>query len=64
MVFDVRSDRKIRKLGHFVRMDLHIEDVAVLDDGNILLSAQWLDTVREGYSKVRKRYLYLLRNPK
>jgi hypothetical protein len=62
MVFDVRSDRRIRKLGHFVRMDWDIEDIAVLEDGKILLCAHlnkpW------GKNRLRDRkYLYLLENP-
>ncbi len=64
LVFDVRVSRRIRKLGHFVRMDWHIEDLAVLDNGNMLLSAQWLDYMGAGHYEVRKRYLCLLKNPK
>ncbi|MBL7189869.1 MAG: hypothetical protein ISS70_26365 [Phycisphaerae bacterium] len=64
LVFDVRVSRGIRKLGHFVRMDWNIEDIAVLDDGNMLLSAQWLDYMGAGHFEVRKRYLCLLKNPK
>ncbi|MBW7992045.1 MAG: hypothetical protein FVQ84_18800 [Planctomycetes bacterium] len=63
LVFDIRSNRRIRKLGHFVRMDYHIEDMAVLEDGNILLCA-WLDQ-DQGISTPDKQkyYLYLLKNP-
>jgi hypothetical protein len=65
MVFDVRSDRKIRKLGHFYRMDCHIEDVAVLEDGKLLLCAWWNKwNKRFGRRRREKtRYLYLLENP-
>ena len=62
MVFDVRSDRKIRKLGHFYRMDCYIEDVAVLDDGKLLLCAWWNKHGRRG-RREETRYLYLLENP-
>jgi len=62
MVFDVRSDRRIRKLGHFVRMDCNIEDIAVLEDGKILLCARW--NKPWGKNRLRdRRYLYLLENP-
>jgi hypothetical protein len=62
MVFDVSSDHRIRKLGHLVRMDWNIEDIAVLEDGKLLLSAHW-DTP-DGWGRFRKRrYLYLLENP-
>ncbi|MBN2589023.1 MAG: hypothetical protein JXA96_04115 [Sedimentisphaerales bacterium] len=43
MVFDVRSDNRIRKLGHFVRINYEIQDIAVLEDDNILLCLS-LDT--------------------
>ena len=65
MVFDLRSDRKIRKLGHFFRMDCHIEDVAVLEDGRLILCALWNKWNRR-FGRVRReetRYLYLLENP-
>ena len=66
MVFDVRSKSKIRKLGHFVRMNYHIIDVAVLENGNILACVRWdvddydTDIPTE---RGRKYYLYLLKNP-
>lgn len=64
MVFDVRSKSKIRKLGHFVRMDYDIEDMAVLENGNILLSVQWdPEDFVINRLKGRKYYLYLLKNP-
>jgi hypothetical protein len=68
MVFDVRSKSKIRKLGHFVRMDYHIEDIKVLEDGNILVCMQWrYDLDDFGLDRLKKRgryyYLYLLKNP-
>jgi len=62
MVFDIRSNRRIRKLGHFVRMDYDIEDIAVLEDGDILLSVGWnTEFLKRSYA--RKYYLYLLKNP-
>jgi len=63
MVFDVRSDRRIRKLGHFVRMDCNLEDLAVLENGHILLCASWNDPGRDRRHRERK-YLYLLENPR
>ncbi len=62
MVFDVRSNSRIRKLGHFVRMDYDIEDMAVLDDGNILLCVRWNPEFLTR-SDEQKKYLYLLKNP-
>jgi hypothetical protein len=64
MVFDVRSNRRIRKLGHFVRMDYNIEDMEVLEDGNILLCVRW-DPEDFGINRLNeeKYYLYLLKNP-
>jgi len=67
MVFDIRSNRRIRKLGHFVRMQYIIEDAAVLEDDNILLSIrQNLITPYAPYDtpyEERKTYLYLLEDP-
>ena len=62
MVFDVSSDRRIRKLGHYVRMDGNIEDITVLEDGKILLYTRWNRSGVMGHHKDR-RYLYLLENP-
>jgi hypothetical protein len=62
MVFDIRWNGRIRKLGHFVRMDYDIEDMAVLEDGNILLSVG-RNTEFPKRSYARKYYLYLLKNP-
>ena len=64
MVFDIRSDRGIRKLGHFVRMDYEIDDIAVLENGNILLSMYWSYNLRKNHNNNFKRYLCLLENPK
>jgi len=67
MVFDVRSDRRIRKLGHFIRMDCMIEDIEVLEDGKLLLCAR--SRRAQGYAQDgrnsfgEKRCLYLLENP-
>ncbi len=63
LVFDVHSGRRIRKLGHFVRMDCHIDDMSILDDSNILLSARWYVSSGEGRSREQKKFLYLLKNP-
>jgi hypothetical protein len=63
LVFDIRSNRRIRKLGHFVRMDYDIEDIAVLEDGNILLCVQWVGDFGRIRSNEQKNYLYLLKNP-
>jgi hypothetical protein len=72
MVFDVRSKSRIRKLGHFVRMDYRIEDIKILEDGNILACMQWrydpddfgLDRLNKGLNKEdRHYYLYLLKDP-
>ena len=62
MVFDVSLDRSIRKLGHFVRMDRNIEDIAVLEDGKLLLCTSWSKRGGIGHHRQR-RYLYLLENP-
>ncbi len=62
MVFDIRSDRRIRKLGHFVRTDYGIFDIAVMEDGNILLCVQKPNFMRIS-SNERKKYLYLLKSP-
>jgi hypothetical protein len=65
MVFDIRSNHRIRKLGHFVRMDYDIRDMAVLEDGNILLCMRWYpeDFGVINRLNVEKYYLYLLKNP-
>lgn len=62
MVFDVRSERTIRKLGHFVRMDRSIEDIAVFEGGKILLCTHWSEPPEKLRHRER-RYLCLLENP-
>ena len=63
LVFDVRSDHRIRKAGHFVRVSCTIEDFAVLDDGRILLYA-WRDDLSCMWGRYhQQRYLYFLANP-
>lgn len=65
MVFDVSFDHKIRKVGHFYRMDCDIDDVAVLKDGKLILCAWW-NKWSKILGKVRRHrtlYLYLLENP-
>jgi hypothetical protein len=63
LVFDIRSNRRIRKLGHFVRMNYDIEDIAVLENGNILLCVLWGSDFVRSRSNEQKNYLYLLKNP-
>ena len=63
MVFDIRSNRRIRKMGHFVRTNYEIEDVGVLDDGKILLCVRWDQNLGRKRRYTRKGYLYLLENP-
>jgi hypothetical protein len=64
LVFDVRSGSRIRKLGHFVRMDYSIEDAAVSGDGNILLCVRWQRNFSPSEpSRSAQYYLYLLANP-
>ena len=67
MVFDVSSHRRIRKVGHFTRMDCNVQDVAVLEDGRVLLCAvfQALEASLGGKNTSGKQmHLYLLENPK
>jgi hypothetical protein len=67
MVFDIRSER-IRKLGHFERIsdDFSIQDIEILNDGNILMSVK-IEKVRgerDGHKyTLEDKYLYLLKNP-
>ncbi len=63
LVFDIHSNRRIRKLGHFVRMDYRIDDIAVLDDGNILLLMYWSQNLSKSHNNQFKSYLCLLENP-
>lgn len=64
MVFDIRSEH-IRKLGHWerVREEFSINDVEILDNGNILLTASERQRFDNGKQWRWKRYLYLLKNP-
>jgi hypothetical protein len=64
LVFDIRSDR-IRKLGHFqhLRHDFGINDLEVLDDGNLLLYVNTgLREFNDG-SRATIQSLSLLKNP-
>ena len=61
MVFDVRHDHRIRKTGHFVRMRSWIEDLEVLDDGNMLLTL--VNQGRKRGANSYTRAVYLLENP-
>jgi hypothetical protein len=64
MVFDIRSSDRIRKLGHFVRMDYAIEDIAVLENDDILLLIRWTQNfAKSPNSQSKKRHLFLLENP-
>jgi len=63
MVFDIRSNRRIRKLGHFVRMNYDIRDIAVLENGNILLYVSLDTNLGKNRPNQQKTYLYLLKNP-
>jgi len=63
MVFDIRSKRRIRKLGHFVRMNYRIEDIAVLEDGNIVLCVRLDQDLGLNAPNQQKWYLNLLKNP-
>jgi len=63
LVFDIRSNRRIRKLGHFVRMNYDIEDIAILEDGNILLCVRLDQDQGLSTPDKQKNYLYLLKNP-
>jgi len=67
LVFDVRSSRRIRKVGHFVRMSCSIDDIEILDDGRILLSLLrvWRDKNIGSRSRYQQKgYLCLLENPR
>ncbi len=62
LVFDIRSKGRIRKLGHFVRSRFYyISDIAVLEDGNILMIIGCRPKSKERDDE--KRYLYLLEGP-
>ncbi|MBN1972886.1 MAG: hypothetical protein JW787_04560 [Sedimentisphaerales bacterium] len=64
MVFDIHPDKGIRKLGHFVRLDYRIEDMAVLEDGNMVLHLRWDHLFSPANSvEKEKNYLYLLKGP-
>ncbi len=73
MVFDISSDR-IRKLGHFEQLShrFRIESVSVLDNGDILMSAEktirWrkklkMEDKRHPYNYKTTNLIYLLENP-
>jgi hypothetical protein len=62
LVFDIRSKGRIRKLGHFVRSRFYyISDIAVLEDGNILMIMRYRPKSKERDDE--KQYLYLLKSP-
>ncbi len=63
LVFDVRSAGRIRKIGHFVRMGNNIDDIEVLENGNILLSIWLSRDLRKYKPGVERTFLYLLESP-
>ena len=68
MVFDLRSRRGVRKLGHFQRLQhfFGISDVLVEENGNILLFRErWqrLDKT-DPHSGVTIKNIYLLKGPR
>ena len=64
MVFDIRSKNRIRKLGHFIRPRFYIEDIAVLENGNILVSGATPKQTDKGRRYDYSYFLYLLKDPK
>ncbi|MCK5175195.1 MAG: hypothetical protein KAR47_17510, partial [Planctomycetes bacterium] len=65
LVFDIHSNRRIRKLGHFVRAGCIIQDIAVLENGNILMTAtQASKRQNERDRRKQEDYLYLLKDPR
>ncbi len=44
-------------------MNYDIEDIAILEDGNILLCVRWDGDFGRIRSNEEKNYLYLLKNP-
>lgn len=67
LVFDLRSKRGLRKLGHFQRLhrDFHISQVLVVEDGNILLFNERWKPIEIGGQRDHERFLdiILLKNP-
>ena len=63
MVFDIRSGTRIRKLGHFVRMNQSIHDMAVAENGNILLYMSLWNDLKNKDDILLKQYLCLLESP-
>lgn len=68
MVFDLRSERGVRKLGHFQRLqhDYHISDVFVEENGNILLFRKRYQRLRSDDPEtiVDTKDIYLLKGPR
>lgn len=62
LVFDIHSRRRIRKIGHFVRLHQKICQVLLLDSGDILLIMQQELHSREGLDRC-DAYLCLLKAP-
>ncbi len=63
MVFDIRSGTLIRKLGHFVRMNQNIHDIAVAENGNILIYMSLWNDLKNKDNILLKQYLCLLESP-
>ena len=62
MVFDIHNSEQIRKLGHFVRSEFKIQDITVLENGNILMCLLYRSNFAD--KNVNKSYLYLLKDPR
>lgn len=60
MVYDVRHARRIRKTGHFARMNSYVGDIEVLENGNILVLVH--DRQKRDVDSYH-RAVYLLENP-
>lgn len=63
MVFDIRIDNRIRKLGHFVRINYEISDIAVAENGDILLCTSLWKELNGVDDYLHKKYLCLLEAP-
>jgi len=68
MVFDLRSESGVRKLGHFQRlqMDFRISDVLIEENGNILLFRERWHPIQSDTEQYNEYFedIYLLKGPK
>ncbi len=68
MVFDLRSDRGVRKLGHFQRlqMEFRISDVLPEENGNILLFRERWHSIESDTEQHNEYFkdIYLLKGPR